>query len=305
MNDRKQHVIKMAHQLFIEKGFHATSIQDILDYSGISKGTFYNYFSSKKELLMAIFNSLHEILEVERNKLMIGQDPSDKEIFIKQIELQMKLNKQNKLFALFEEILVSNDTDFKDFLKQMQLNQLNWTFYRLVDIYGEDKNAYLLDCTILFTGMLHHQFHVFFQQKQPGLSVQKIIRYCINRLSRVVEEVSSSGEQLHDPRLMAEWFPTNKKNEKQLVQKKIEQSLINIKRIVRKECHNDKQQLKWIELLDFLQEEVLHSKQPRVYLVKSALDSLVEDVNKLIKKELNIFIELVHQYIDPNNSDGK
>jgi len=303
MNDRKQHVIKMAHQLFIEKGFQATSIQDILDFSGISKGTFYNYFSSKKELLMAIFNSLHEILEMERNKLLIGQDPSNKEIFIKQIELQMKLNKQNKLFALFEEVLVSNDMDFKDFLKQMQLNQLNWTYYRMVDIYGDDKKPYLLDCTILFTGMLHHQFHVFFQQKQPGLTIKQIIRYCINRLSSVVEEVSSSGEQLHDPRLMEEWFPSNKKNAKQLIQKKLDQSFTSLKRIVRKECQNEKQQLKWMELLDFLQEEVLHSKQPRVYLVESAVDSLVKDVNELIQKELNIFIELVHQYIDQNDSD--
>ena len=57
MNDRKQHVINKAHQLFIDKGFQATSIQDILDYSGISKGTFYNYFSSKNELLIAIFTN--------------------------------------------------------------------------------------------------------------------------------------------------------------------------------------------------------------------------------------------------------
>lgn len=117
MNDRKQHVINVAHQLFIEKGFQATSIQEILEYSGISKGTFYNYFSSKNELLLAIFHSLHEKLEMERNKLLIGQDPSDIEIFIKQIELQMKLNKQNKLFALFEEVFVSNDSEFKDFFK--------------------------------------------------------------------------------------------------------------------------------------------------------------------------------------------
>ncbi len=300
MNDRKQHVIKMAHQLFMEKGFQATSIQDILDFSGISKGTFYNYFSSKKELLIAIFNSLHEILEIERNKLLIGQDPSDQEIFIKQIELQMKLNKQNKLFALFEEVLFSNDMDFKDFLKQMQLNQLNWTFYRMVDIYGDDKKPYLLDCTILFTGMLHHQFHVFFHQKQPGLTIQRIIRYCINRISSVVEEVSSAGEQLHDPRLIEEWFPTNKRMKNQ---KKLEQALTNLKRIVRKECPNEKQQIKWMELLDFLQEEVLHSKQPRVYLVESALDSLEEDPCKVMKKELHTIINLIHQYIDQNDSD--
>ena len=46
MNDRKQHVVHMAHQLFINKGVQSTSVQDIFEYSGISKGTFYNYFSS-------------------------------------------------------------------------------------------------------------------------------------------------------------------------------------------------------------------------------------------------------------------
>ena len=65
MKDRKLHVIKMSHQLFIEKGFLATSIQDILNYSGISKGTFYNYFSSKNELLMELFKSIY--IKLEKN----------------------------------------------------------------------------------------------------------------------------------------------------------------------------------------------------------------------------------------------
>ena len=60
MNDRKQHVVNMAHQLFINKGVQSTSVQDILEYSGISKGTFYNYFSSKHELLIALFTNLNK-----------------------------------------------------------------------------------------------------------------------------------------------------------------------------------------------------------------------------------------------------
>ncbi len=46
MIDRKQHVVNMAHPLFINKGVQSTSVQDILEYSGISKGTFFTYFSS-------------------------------------------------------------------------------------------------------------------------------------------------------------------------------------------------------------------------------------------------------------------
>src|SRR5690606_34032782 len=104
MNDRKQHVVKMAHQLLIDKGFQATSIQDILDYSGISKGTFYNYFSSKNELLIALFKTIYKKLEQDRNELLIGKDPTNIEIFIKQIELQMNTNRTNKLISLFEEV---------------------------------------------------------------------------------------------------------------------------------------------------------------------------------------------------------
>src|SRR5919206_2043744 len=121
MNERKQHVINKAHQLFIDKGFQATSIQEIIDYSGISKGTFYNYFSSKNELLMAIFTSLGQQIDQERNKLLIGQDPADIEIFIQQLELQMDFNRRNKLLTLFEEVFVSNDPSLKQFLKRFQL----------------------------------------------------------------------------------------------------------------------------------------------------------------------------------------
>jgi len=72
MNNRKKHVLNKAHELFIEKGFQATSIQEILDSSGISKGTFYNYFSSKNELLISIFKEIYSELGEKRKNLMVG-----------------------------------------------------------------------------------------------------------------------------------------------------------------------------------------------------------------------------------------
>lgn len=40
--------------LFEEKGFSDTSIQDIVEAIGVTKGTFYYYFNSKEQLLMEI-----------------------------------------------------------------------------------------------------------------------------------------------------------------------------------------------------------------------------------------------------------
>ncbi|MBS4174090.1 TetR/AcrR family transcriptional regulator [Bacillus sp. FJAT-49736] len=295
MNDRKQHVMKVAHQLFIEKGFLSTSIQDILHYSGISKGTFYNYFPSKNELLMAIFHSVHERLEIERNKILIGQDRSDINIFIHQIELQMKLNKQNKLFSLFEEVMVSNDKDFKDFFIHFQLSQLNWVFHRLVDIYGEEKKPYLLDCTIMFTGILHHHFHYFFKQKQPGLSINKVITYSVDRLSSIVENVASKGEYLFEPELIEEWFPSFNQAQKDF-RNCLEETVINLKKIIHKELPQEHLQMQWMELLNFIREEVLQSKQPRFFLVESVIDSLINCKLEPTEKELSKLKELVQKY---------
>ena len=47
-------IIKESIDLFNKKGFSKTSIQDIVDAIGVTKGTFYYYFKSKQELLMDI-----------------------------------------------------------------------------------------------------------------------------------------------------------------------------------------------------------------------------------------------------------
>lgn len=48
----KKTIINEAISLFKEKGYYNVSINGITKKVGIAKGTFYNYFSSKRELLM-------------------------------------------------------------------------------------------------------------------------------------------------------------------------------------------------------------------------------------------------------------
>lgn len=54
--EKKQKLLESAYQLFTTKGIHNTSIQDIVDKTGVAKGTFYLYFQDKyflqKELII-------------------------------------------------------------------------------------------------------------------------------------------------------------------------------------------------------------------------------------------------------------
>ncbi|MBQ9326215.1 MAG: TetR/AcrR family transcriptional regulator [Clostridia bacterium] len=52
--DTRAEFLRVADTLFCQKGYDATSIQDILDLTHGSKGGFYHYFASKDELLYTI-----------------------------------------------------------------------------------------------------------------------------------------------------------------------------------------------------------------------------------------------------------
>jgi AcrR family transcriptional regulator len=49
-----EHILSVSAKLFIEKGFDKTSIQDIIQELGLSKGAVYHHFKSKDEILGAV-----------------------------------------------------------------------------------------------------------------------------------------------------------------------------------------------------------------------------------------------------------
>ena len=57
---RQQEILDTAARVFHEKGYDATSIQDIADLVGILKGSLYHYIDSKEDLLYEIIRSSQE-----------------------------------------------------------------------------------------------------------------------------------------------------------------------------------------------------------------------------------------------------
>ncbi len=53
---KKQLIMEKASELFAEQGFKATSVQQITEHCGISKGAFYLSFDSKDQLILAIID---------------------------------------------------------------------------------------------------------------------------------------------------------------------------------------------------------------------------------------------------------
>lgn len=75
----KEQITEQSILLFEKKGFSETSIQDIVDSLGVTKGTFYYYFSSKEELLMDIHISYIDDLNERQEKILDDQTKNCKE----------------------------------------------------------------------------------------------------------------------------------------------------------------------------------------------------------------------------------
>ncbi len=69
--DLKQKIIQESLKLFSLKGFLSTSIQDILNAAGTSKGGLYNHFKNKEDLFLAV---LSEARKIWREKNLEGLD---------------------------------------------------------------------------------------------------------------------------------------------------------------------------------------------------------------------------------------
>lgn len=58
--ERRDQLVDCARALFFERGYEATTINDIITRAGVSKGGFYHHFSSKEEILEALSVRLAE-----------------------------------------------------------------------------------------------------------------------------------------------------------------------------------------------------------------------------------------------------
>ncbi|MEQ1882699.1 MAG: helix-turn-helix domain-containing protein, partial [Burkholderiales bacterium] len=74
---RPAELMAAALDLFVERGFAATRLDDVAAQAGVSKGTLYLYFSSKEELFKAVIRSgIVPLIERGERQLEEHQGPA-------------------------------------------------------------------------------------------------------------------------------------------------------------------------------------------------------------------------------------
>ncbi|WUI04431.1 TetR/AcrR family transcriptional regulator [Spirillospora sp. NBC_00431] len=77
-SERREHLVRLAAELFAEKGFQATTVRNIADEAGIQSGSLYHHFDSKESIADEILSSFFdEIMSAYRAVLDESGNPRD------------------------------------------------------------------------------------------------------------------------------------------------------------------------------------------------------------------------------------
>ena len=100
----KAKIVSAAWKLFYEQGYEATTVEEIIEESGTSRGSFYHYFDGKDALLSSLSFLFDEEYEALREEIGEEDDPFETLMFLNRrlfqmIENRVSLDLMSRLYS--------------------------------------------------------------------------------------------------------------------------------------------------------------------------------------------------------------
>jgi AcrR family transcriptional regulator len=183
----KQKIMESAMRHFSEKGYGATSIQEIADDCGIAKGSLYKFFQSKEDLLIELHYEQQKCFYDEIDRIRTDQAFSLREAFIKETEYHFEFFMQNKF--IMREIKEMSSTSGKSapFILQLRSKLLSNCKEGLLVYLGKEMEPNIWDMVAIYTGIMR-EFMILLVFENMLLHIKEVAIFIVDRM----EEMSSN-----------------------------------------------------------------------------------------------------------------
>jgi TetR/AcrR family fatty acid metabolism transcriptional regulator len=172
----RRKILKAAEKLFAKGGFHGTEVSEIARLAGVAKGTVYNHFDTKEEILVSVIEEgLDELDEMMKSGIVQSENPLEQ---IKSgLEIYCKFLENHKpIFKIVSSNQVEIRLEFKDRIHKKIFQRM----YHLEDKLEtaiKTGNIKPIDSYIASTCMIGMVDHVFFRSLAEGkeISIDHIV----------------------------------------------------------------------------------------------------------------------------------
>lgn len=132
---KRQLIMDTAIELFAEKGYEATSIQEITKHCGISKGAFYLDFKSKDELILAIIDYIISNFGMKIDRVVNSAVDGEHKLFLYYSSIFEFVNSHRSFALIF----------FTEQIHQTgQLRKVNYELFHKFTFYDEQFSYSIL-----------------------------------------------------------------------------------------------------------------------------------------------------------------
>jgi len=172
MSVARERLLESAKRLFSQKGYYATSVEDIVESAGFSKGTFYFYFKSKEELFKSLVEEMHLNI-VKRLESFLERELPLEDALIEHAKVFLEDIYQNRHIAqIFLFQLVGTNEEFRE-LYYTKVSHLRELLTKMVDRAiqrGEITYKNAENIVNLYAGFLRMLvLEYVFREKEPDL----------------------------------------------------------------------------------------------------------------------------------------
>lgn len=188
MNKRKA-ILETAVELFAEHGYAQTSMQQISDSIGISKGSLYSFFQSKEDLIISIYEHYQQL--VFERAYVVGLDgnlPDDVRL-VKQFQVQFEGILEYKSYMKMH--MRGDTAKSSDKLAAMEHRMrgrlFSWLEHNLLQIYGEKILPYKWDL-MWMTQSIYSSYMMLLISTESGLHPSKLGEHIVRQISILAQD---------------------------------------------------------------------------------------------------------------------
>lgn len=193
MSEKKQKIMEAAVKFFAEKGYHATSIQEIADSLGIAKGSMYFYFNSKEDLLVQICKYYLDLFLKEFISTMEDTSEEPRERLVKLVVIKGAQFSDNRDFlTMFIKERFEVNEEIHHLIHALRAKTLFAIQQCIVELYGEMVKDLSYDAAVLFNSLSDGFMGLTFMD-QIELNMDQVSLYLVDRLDDMVKGMLSSN----------------------------------------------------------------------------------------------------------------
>lgn len=267
--------------IFSQKGYAATSIQDIANDCGIAKGSLYKIFASKEDLLVEVYRDRTRSMFEEAERIQSDLTLSPRERFVLQTHRQFVFFLEFKYSIKdFYELPMNEDGAFSKFLQQMRSQMFCSFAQMIVNVYGPEIEKNKWDLISLYAGILK-EYMIMTTLITSPFDYDRMANFVVDRMDEMAAGIlKKKPEPILDEEIMAQFVASGIRGCHVPADEQLHISLGKLMSTIQELQVTNARRAELHEATHLLQEEAA-DERPRMVLVR-ALINLLQTQHELV-----------------------